>query len=143
RDLQAAGGHRLQPARQDHWSAGRPRTGARPASACGNQTMSLFDIFIKLVEILVIFVGIVLIAALLIWVERRMLGLWQDRYGPNRAGPFGILQVVADMIKIFFKEDWIPPFVDKTVFVVAPGIIMVTSRASFAVIPFSANFGIT
>jgi len=105
--------------------------------------MSLFDIFIKLVEILVIFVGIVLIAALLIWVERRMLGLWQDRYGPNRAGPFGILQVVADMIKIFFKEDWIPPFVDKTVFVVAPGIIIFTSLASFAVIPFAANFGIT
>ncbi|HTX52922.1 MAG TPA: NADH-quinone oxidoreductase subunit H, partial [Candidatus Baltobacteraceae bacterium] len=50
------------------------------------------------------------IAALLIWLERRLLGLWQDRYGPNRVGPFGLLQVVADMIKIFSKEDWIPPF---------------------------------
>ena len=53
------------------------------------------------------------LAAGLIWLERRLLALWQDRYGPNRVGPFGLLQVVADMIKIFFKEDWIPPFADK------------------------------
>ncbi len=61
------------------------------------------------------------IAAGLIYVERRLLALWQDRYGPNRVGPFGLAQVVADMIKIFFKEDWIPPFADKPVFVLAPG----------------------
>ena len=65
------------------------------------------------------------LAAGLIWVERRLLALWQDRYGPNRVGPFGLLQVVADMIKIFFKEDWIPPFADKPVFVLAPAIIVV------------------
>ena len=62
-------------------------------------------------------VGILIVAlslsALLIWVERRFLALWQDRYGPNRVGPFGLLQVAADTIKIFMKEDWIPPFVDK------------------------------
>lgn len=84
-------------------------------------------------------VGIVMaaltIAASLIWVERRLLALWQDRYGPNRTGPFGLLQVVADAIKIFMKEDWIPPFVDKPVFVVAPAIIFVTVLMSFAVIP--------
>ena len=45
------------------------------------------------------------IAAGLIWVERRLLALWQDRYGPNRVGPLGLLQVLADMVKIFFKED--------------------------------------
>ena len=66
------------------------------------------------------------LAAMLIWVERRLLALWQDRYGPNRVGPFRLLQVVADMIKIFTKEDWIPPFADKTVFVIAPMIVMVT-----------------
>lgn len=77
------------------------------------------------------------ISAGLIWLERRLLALWQDRYGPNRVGPFGLLQVVADMIKIFFKEDWIPPFADKTVFVIAPAIIMVTVLLSFAVLPIA------
>jgi NADH-quinone oxidoreductase subunit H len=77
------------------------------------------------------------IASLLIWVERRLLALWQDRYGPNRVGPFGLLQVVADMIKIFTKEDWIPPFADKPVFVLAPAIIMVTVLMSFAVLPIA------
>jgi NADH-quinone oxidoreductase subunit H len=76
-------------------------------------------------------------AAALIWVERRLLGLWQDRYGPNRVGPFGLLQVLADMIKIFFKEDWVPPFAHKAVFIIAPGILMVTILLSFAVIPFA------
>jgi len=85
--------------------------------------------------------GILIVAlslsALLIWVERRLLALWQDRYGPNRVGPFGLLQVVADMIKIFTKEDWIPPFADKAVFVIAPAIIMVTVLLSFAVLPIA------
>jgi len=73
---------------------------------------------------------------LLIWLERRLLGLWQYRYGPNRVGPFGLLQVAADMIKVLSKEDWIPPFADKAVFVMAPAIIMVAVVMSFAVIPF-------
>ena len=77
------------------------------------------------------------IAALLIWVERRMLALWQDRYGPNRAGPFGLLIVVADTIKLFFKEDWIPPFADKMIFVIAPTIIAATVLMSFVIIPFA------
>jgi NADH-quinone oxidoreductase subunit H len=75
-------------------------------------------------------------AAGMIWIERRLLALWQDRYGPNRVGPFGLLQVLADMIKIFAKEDWIPPFADKAVFIIAPTIIMTTVLMSFAVIPF-------
>ena len=76
-------------------------------------------------------------AAGLIWLERRLLALWQDRYGPNRVGPLGLAQVVADMIKIFSKEDWIPPFADKPVFVLAPAVIIVTVLMSFAVIPFT------
>ena len=77
------------------------------------------------------------IAAGLIFVERRLLALWQDRLGPNRVGPFGLLQVVADVIKIFFKEDWIPRFADKPIFIMAPGIIMASILLSFAVIPFA------
>lgn len=76
----------------------------------------------------------------LIWVERRLLALWQDRYGPNRVGPFGLGQVIADSVKLFTKEDWIPPFADKPVFVIAPAIVFATSLLSFAVIPMSQGF---
>ena len=83
------------------------------------------------------------IASGLIWLERRLLALWQDRYGPNRVGPFGLLQVVADMIKIFTKEDWIPPFADKPVFVLAPAIIVVTVLMTFAVLPIAPRIIVT
>jgi NADH-quinone oxidoreductase subunit H len=97
----------------------------------------------EIVQALLIIVGVLVVvlsvAAGLIWVERRLLGLWQDRYGPNRVGPFGLLQVVADMIKIFAKEDWVPPFADKPVFILAPAVIMVTVLMSFAIIPFTST----
>ena len=83
------------------------------------------------------------IASGLIWLERRLLALWQDRYGPNRVGPFGLLQVVADMIKIFTKEDWIPPFADKPVFVLAPAIIVMTVLMTFAVLPIAPGIIVT
>lgn len=82
------------------------------------------------------------VAAMLIWVERRLLGLWQDRLGPNRVGPLGLFQVVADMIKIFTKEDWTPPFADRFSFILAPAIIMTVVLMSFAVIPFGPNIGV-
>jgi NADH-quinone oxidoreductase subunit H len=95
-------------------------------------------------QVILIVVGILMgamtIAAALIWLERRLLALWQDRYGPNRVGPFGLVQVVADMVKIFFKEDWVAPFADKPVFVMAPAIIMIAVLMSFAVIPFSPEW---
>jgi NADH-quinone oxidoreductase subunit H len=83
------------------------------------------------------------IAAGLIWLERRLLGVWQDRYGPNRTGPFGLLQVLADVIKIFSKEDWIPPFADRFVFVVAPAVIIFTVLMSFAVIPVTSQIWVS
>jgi NADH-quinone oxidoreductase subunit H len=90
-------------------------------------------------------IGVVLfivlnLAAVLIWVERRLLALWQDRYGPNRVGPFGLGQILADSVKLFTKEDWIPPFADKPVFVLAPAIVVATSLISFAVIPLARGF---
>lgn len=85
---------------------------------------------------------VIVIAAMLIWVERRLLSFWQERLGPNRVGPFGLLQVVADMIKIFTKEDWVPPFADRLSFVIAPAIIMIVILLSFAVIPFAPNIGV-
>ena len=89
-----------------------------------------------------VLISLLTVSAGLIWLERRLLAVWQDRYGPNRVGPFGLLQVLADMIKIFFKEDWIPPFADKAVFVIAPAVIMVTALLSFAVIPFAPDIAV-
>lgn len=81
--------------------------------------------------------GLLVVAPGLIWLERRLLALWQDRYGPNRAGPFGVFIVLADTIKLFFKEDWIPPFADKAVFVLAPAIVMISVFLSFVIVPFA------
>ena len=94
-------------------------------------------VLLKIIVLLGILIVVLTLASGLIWLERRLLALWQDRYGPNRVGPFGLLQVLADMIKIFFKEDWIPPFADKPVFVLAPAIIVITVLLTFAVIPFT------
>lgn len=90
---------------------------------------------------LIIIAGVLIVtltfAAGLIWLERRLLALWQDRYGPNRVGPAGLLQVFADTLKLLWKEDWIPPFADKPVFIIAPAVVMVTVLMSFAIIPFA------
>ena len=95
------------------------------------------DIVRQLIILFGILTVVLTIGGLLIWLERRMLGLWQYRYGPNRVGPFGLLQVVADMIKVFTKEDWIPPFADKAVFIIAPAVIVVVVLMSYTVIPFA------
>ena len=97
------------------------------------------EIASKLLIIAGVLVTLLTLSALLIWLERRLLGFWQERYGPNRVGPFGLLQSVADMIKIFMKEDWVPPFADKAVFVIAPAVIIVTILMSFAVVPFTPS----
>lgn len=98
------------------------------------------ETLMQILIIVVVLIGSVTVAAGLIYVERKMLAKWQQRSGPNRVGPWGIFQVMADMIKIFFKEDWIPSFVDKKVFVVAPTIIMLSILMSFAIVPFSPGF---
>jgi len=87
--------------------------------------------------------GVVMtIGGLLVWLERRLLALWQDRYGPNRVGPFGLFQTLADMIKLLMKEDWVPPFADRPVFILAPAIIVVTVLMSFAVLPITQGIGV-
>jgi NADH-quinone oxidoreductase subunit H len=81
-------------------------------------------------------------AAILVWFERRLLGIWQDRLGPNRVGPFGIGLAFADIIKLFAKEDWIPPFADRFVFVFAPTAIVMAMLLGFAVVPFAPGIHI-
>ncbi len=82
-------------------------------------------------------------AAMLVWFERRLLGFFQQRCGPNRVGYFGILQSLADLIKILFKHDWIPPFADRPVFVLAPLIGAMAILMSFAVVPMAPGMMIS
>jgi NADH-quinone oxidoreductase subunit H len=99
-------------------------------------------LWITLLNIFGVLLVAVLSAAFLTWGERRLLGFWQDRPGPNRVGPFGLLQVVADMIKLFFKEDFVPKFADIPVFILAPTIVMASMLLGFAVIPVSPAIGV-
>jgi len=84
----------------------------------------------------------VMLAALLpnlVWMERRGAGLIQDRPGPNRVGPLGLFQAVADVLKMFLKEDVTPLYVDKLLHTVAPAILLVPAMTTFAVIPFGSS----
>ncbi|MGD8393899.1 MAG: NADH-quinone oxidoreductase subunit NuoH [Candidatus Eiseniibacteriota bacterium] len=100
------------------------------------------DVVLELITIGGVIGAALSLAAGLIWVERRLLAAWQERHGPNRVGPFGILQVAADMVKIFMKEDWTPPFADRALFTVAPAIVIMTVLVSFAVVPVTPGIGV-
>lgn len=103
---------------------------------------ALVTIILTVVKAIVVLLAVVICGALLSWVERRLLGLWQDRYGPNRVGPFGAFQLGADMVKMFFKEDWTPPFADKMIFTLAPVIAMGALLVAFAIVPITPTWGV-
>ncbi len=88
------------------------------------------------IMILPVLLGAMFGAVALVWWERRLLGFLQDRLGPNRLGPFGLLQIIADMVKLFTKDDWVPPFADRIVFTLAPTAIVAGMLMGFAVVPF-------
>ena len=102
----------------------------------------LIDLLLEVGKALIVLVGIVGAGAFMSFIERRLLALWQDRYGPNRVGPFGLLQLAADMVKMFFKEDWIPPFADRRIFVLAPIIAFTAFILAFAVVPITPTWGV-
>ncbi len=84
--------------------------------------------------------GVILgLLPILLWVERRGAGLIQDRPGPNRVGPFGLLQPAADVIKFFFKEGVIPSSADRMLYLLAPAIAVFSALTTFAVIPYGAT----
>lgn len=103
-------------------------------------TPEVIAIVIAMAQAVVILLGVVVGAAFLSFVERRLLALWQDRHGPNRVGPWGLLQLPADMIKMFFKEDWTPPFADKLTFWLAPAIAMSALLMAFAIVPITPDW---
>jgi NADH-quinone oxidoreductase subunit H len=105
-------------------------------------TTGLTAVVIAIVKAIVLLLALVVGAAMLIWGERRLLALWQDRYGPNRVGPFGLLQVSADMIKIFFKEDWVPPSWTSRYSCSRPPIAMSTAMLAFLIVPVAPGWGV-
>ncbi|WP_079202009.1 NADH-quinone oxidoreductase subunit NuoH [Pseudomonas sp. CC6-YY-74] len=105
-------------------------------------TPELLAIVLAVLKAVVILLSVVICGALLSWVERRLLGLWQDRYGPNRVGPFGMFQIAADMLKMFFKEDWTPPFADRFIFTLAPVMAMSALLIAFVVVPITPTWGV-
>ncbi|KRW64506.1 NADH:ubiquinone oxidoreductase [Pseudomonas sp. TTU2014-096BSC] len=105
-------------------------------------TPEVIDVIIAVVKALVIMLAVVVCGALLSFVERRLLGWWQDRYGPNRVGPFGMFQLAADMLKMFFKEDWNPPFADHLIFTLAPVVAMSSLLLAFVIVPVTPTWGV-
>jgi len=102
----------------------------------------VIEVIIAVVKALVIMLAVVVCGALLSFVERRLLGWWQDRYGPNRVGPFGMFQIAADMLKMFFKEDWNPPFSDRLIFTLAPVVAMSSLLLAFVIVPITPTWGV-
>ena len=105
-------------------------------------TPQVIDTLIAVLQAVIILLVTVVSAALLSFIERRLLAWWQDRYGPNRVGPNGMFQIAADMLKMFFKEDWTPPFADKLTFRLAPAIAMGALLLAMAVIPITPTWGV-
>ncbi len=99
-------------------------------------SIELFTIIEKLVLITIVVMGSLVIAMYTTFAERKVAGWLQDRPGPNRAGPFGMLQPLADGMKLFFKEEIIPNFSSKLLFVMGPALAMMTAIMTSAVIPW-------
>ena len=94
---------------------------------------NLIEILVKIVVVLGALLGTV---AYMILAERKVSAFIQHRYGPNRVGPWGLLQPIADGLKFMFKEDIIPPHVNRVVYVLAPAAILMPALMTFAVVPF-------
>lgn len=94
------------------------------------------NLLILVIKIVLVAVGLLSGFAVMTWVERRLLAGYQVRYGPNRVGPMGLLQPVADGLKLAMKEDFTPTYADKAVYIIAPMISMMASLMAAMIIPF-------
>jgi NADH-quinone oxidoreductase subunit H len=99
----------------------------------------LEPVVISLAKAVVVVTVLMVCVAMMSWVERRVSGVIQFRWGPNRVGPFGLFQPMADGIKFLMKEDIVPREAHRPIYVIAPGLAMITSLCAFAVIPFGST----
>ncbi len=99
----------------------------------------LVDFIMTLLGVVVVAVFVLLVDIFLVWVERKVVARFQDRLGPNRLGPFGLIQPIADVIKLLIKEDITPAGADKVVYNIAPILALATVLVLWAVIPFSST----
>jgi len=97
---------------------------------------------VLIVKMIVVLVVLLLMAAYMVLLERKLLGWFQLRPGPNRVGPFGLLQPIADGMKMLLKEDLIPRHADRFLFLVAPALLALTTLLAFAVVPFGPDLSI-
>jgi NADH-quinone oxidoreductase subunit H len=102
--------------------------------------MDAIDVLIIVLKAIAAFVLWLTATALMIWAERRVVAKMQSRIGPNRLGPLGLLQTLADGAKLFFKEDITPTNVDKFTYLAAPAVSAIVAILTFAVIPFGGTF---
>ena len=102
--------------------------------------LDLGDLLVVLVKVVVVFVVGLVSTMLMVWFERKVVAGMQNRIGPNKAGPYGLLQTLADGIKLFFKEDLLPRRSDRFVFALAPFLAFVPAFLSFAIIPLGGDY---
>lgn len=102
--------------------------------------IGLAQVLIVLLKVVVAFAALMVGVMLMVWFERKLVADMQNRIGPNRAGPFGILQTLADGIKLFFKEDLAPENADPFVYKLAPYLSLIPAFLVFAVVPVAGNF---
>lgn len=99
-------------------------------------------LILLIVKLAVVLGFLLFLAAYLVWVERKFLARLQIRYGPNRAGRYGLLQPIADTVKMLTKEDTIPDGADKGLFCLAPAVVAMTAMLMFAVVPFGPELSV-
>jgi NADH-quinone oxidoreductase subunit H len=103
----------------------------------------VFGLIFLIIKLGIVLIVLLTIAAYLVWVERKLLGRMQARYGPNRAGRFGLLQPLVDLIKLVTKEDTVPQGASKAIFLFAPAIVALMALLTFSVVPFGKGVSLS
>src|ERR1035438_654605 len=103
---------------------------------------TLLEVIVNFAKIAIIFVMAVNMVPMLVWLERRAPAFMQNRLGPNRVGPLGLFQLIADAVKFIFKEEFLPAKAEKVLYSIAPGLAVIPAGLTLAAIPFATPISI-